>query len=63
MFLLQLLIYFRPTQIYYVLANEDDAYPPDITSYLASVASKIGTEVIWQMTNDDVYNNFAETGR
>ncbi|KAJ7339770.1 serine carboxypeptidase [Mycena albidolilacea] len=48
--------------IYYVLADEDDAYPPDITSYLASVASKIGAEVTWQMTNDDVYNNFAETG-
>jgi hypothetical protein len=50
------------TQIYYVLSDENDPYPPDITSYLASVASKIGAEVDWQMSNDDVYNNFAATG-
>jgi hypothetical protein len=32
-------------QIYYVLSDSNDPYPPDITSYLASVASKIGAEV------------------
>ncbi|KAF7366175.1 Carboxypeptidase [Mycena venus] len=48
--------------IYYVLADSSDPYPPDITSYLASIADDIGAEVTWQMTNDDVYNNFAETG-
>ncbi|KAJ7779425.1 serine carboxypeptidase [Mycena maculata] len=48
--------------VYYVPSPSDDAYPPDITSYLASVASTIGAEVTWQMSNDDVYNNFAETG-
>jgi hypothetical protein len=40
----------------------NDRYPPDIKSYLASVASKIGAEVDWQMSNDDVYNNLAVTG-
>ncbi|KAJ7677035.1 serine carboxypeptidase [Mycena polygramma] len=48
--------------VYYVLSGTDDAYPPDITSYLASIADDIGAEVTWQMTNDDVYNNFADTG-
>ncbi|KAJ7477378.1 serine carboxypeptidase [Mycena latifolia] len=48
--------------VYYVPADSDDPYPPDITSYLASIADDIGAEVDWQMTNDDVYNNFAETG-
>ncbi|KAJ7634047.1 serine carboxypeptidase [Mycena rosella] len=48
--------------IYYVPASSDDPYPPDITSYLASIADDIGAEVDWQMTNDDVYNNFADTG-
>ncbi|KAJ7452966.1 serine carboxypeptidase [Mycena galericulata] len=48
--------------IYYVLSGSDDPYPPDITDYLGSIASKIGAEVTWQMTNDDVYNNFADTG-
>ncbi|KAJ6609023.1 serine carboxypeptidase [Mycena sp. CBHHK59/15] len=48
--------------VYYVPAGSDDPYPPDITSYLASIADTIGAEVDWQMTNDDVYSNFAETG-
>ncbi|KAJ7733030.1 serine carboxypeptidase [Mycena metata] len=48
--------------VYYVPSGSDDPYPPDITSYLASIADTIGAEVDWQMTNDDVYNNFAETG-
>ncbi|KAF5374179.1 hypothetical protein D9615_008862 [Tricholomella constricta] len=48
--------------VYYVLATNPDPYPPDITSYLKSVASKIGAEVTWQITNRNVYNNFAATG-
>ncbi|KAJ7138626.1 alpha/beta-hydrolase [Mycena filopes] len=48
--------------IYYVPSGVDDTYPPDITSYLASIASKIGAEVPWQMSSDDVYDNFAATG-
>ncbi|KAJ6549989.1 serine carboxypeptidase [Mycena capillaripes] len=48
--------------IYYVPADEFDTYPPDITSYLASVADSIGAEVDWQMSNGDVYDNFADTG-
>ncbi|KAJ7171459.1 Alpha/Beta hydrolase protein [Mycena filopes] len=51
-----------PLCIYYVPSGADDAYPPDITSYLASIAGKIGAELGWQMSNDDVYDNFAETG-
>ncbi|KAJ7655893.1 serine carboxypeptidase [Mycena rosella] len=30
--------------------------------YLASIRTKIGGEVTWQETNDDVYDNFAATG-
>ncbi|KAJ7456052.1 Alpha/Beta hydrolase protein, partial [Mycena latifolia] len=41
--------------VYYV----PDLYPPDITSY---IADDISVEVDWQMTNDDVYSSFAETG-
>ncbi|KAF7308337.1 Carboxypeptidase [Mycena chlorophos] len=48
--------------VYYVLSGSDDPYPPDITSYLGGIQSKIGAEVTWQMTSDTVYNNFAETG-
>ncbi|KAJ7646228.1 Alpha/Beta hydrolase protein, partial [Mycena rosella] len=46
----------------HVLSGKDDAYPPDLTSYLASVRTKIGGEVTWQQSNFDVYDNFAETG-
>ncbi|KAJ7629038.1 serine carboxypeptidase, partial [Roridomyces roridus] len=48
--------------VYYVLSPSDDPYPPDISSYLASVRTTVGAEVTWQMTNDDVYDNFAATG-
>ncbi|KAA1476177.1 serine carboxypeptidase [Dentipellis sp. KUC8613] len=50
--------------VYYVLAQNPDPYPPDLTSYLTSraVTSKIGSQSTWQETNDDVYDNFAETG-
>ena len=50
--------------VYYVLTENPDPYPPDLTSYLTSsaVTSKIGAESTWQETNDQVYENFAETG-
>ncbi|KAF7358674.1 Carboxypeptidase [Mycena sanguinolenta] len=48
--------------VYYVLSGSNDPYPPDISSYLASIEKKVGAEVTWQETNDDVYDNFAATG-
>ena len=50
--------------MYYVLAQNPDPYPPDISSYLRSsaVTSKIGAESTWQETNRQVYSNFASTG-
>lgn len=48
--------------VYYVPTMNPDPYPPDISSWLGSVASTIGAEVTWQMTNENVYNNFAATG-
>ncbi|KAI0341285.1 serine carboxypeptidase [Trametopsis cervina] len=50
--------------VYFVLAQNPDAYPPDLSTYLgsSSLKSKIGAESSWQETNDDVYDNFANTG-
>ncbi|KAH9887597.1 serine carboxypeptidase [Cubamyces lactineus] len=50
--------------VYYVLARNPDPYPPDLTNYLnsQSLMKKIGAETEWQETNDQVYENFAETG-
>ncbi|KZS90557.1 serine carboxypeptidase [Sistotremastrum niveocremeum HHB9708] len=50
--------------VYDVRQPSNDPYPPDLTSYLTSsaVTSKIGSEATWQETNDDVYDNFANTG-
>ncbi|KAJ7652545.1 serine carboxypeptidase [Mycena rosella] len=48
--------------VYYVLSGKNDTYPPDLTSYLASVRTKIGGEVTWQQSNLNVYDNFAEAG-
>jgi hypothetical protein len=50
-------------QVYYVPSGSNDPYPPDITSYLASIGTKVGAEVTWQETNFDVYDNFAATGK
>ncbi|KAJ7635296.1 Alpha/Beta hydrolase protein [Roridomyces roridus] len=47
---------------YYVLSGSDDLYPPDINSWLSSVQTQIGAEVTREMTNGDVYDNFALTG-
>jgi len=48
--------------VYYVPTANPDPYPPDITNYLRSMASKIGAEATWQETNINVYDNFASTG-
>ncbi|KAF8887447.1 serine carboxypeptidase [Gymnopilus junonius] len=48
--------------VYYVLTQNPDPYPPDLTNYLASIAKKAGAESTWQETNDQVYSNFAATG-
>ncbi|KAJ7075065.1 serine carboxypeptidase [Mycena belliarum] len=48
--------------VYYVPSGSDDPYPPDISSYLASIRTKVGGEVTWQETNGQVYDNFATTG-
>ena len=47
---------------YYVLSTNPDSYPPNITSYLASIGSEVGAESTWEETNEDVYNNFVATG-
>jgi carboxypeptidase C (cathepsin A) len=50
--------------VYFILAKNPDAYPPDLSTYLgsSSLKSKIGAESDWQETNDQVYDNFASTG-
>ncbi|KAF8227953.1 alpha/beta-hydrolase [Tricholoma matsutake] len=48
--------------VYYVPTLNPDPYPPNITGYLSSVSSTIGAQSTWQMTNFNVYNNFAATG-
>ncbi|KAF9448783.1 serine carboxypeptidase [Macrolepiota fuliginosa MF-IS2] len=49
--------------VYYVLTQNPDPYPPAIASYLNSVASTIGGEVTWTESSDTVYNHFAATGK
>ncbi|KAI0694524.1 serine carboxypeptidase [Cytidiella melzeri] len=50
--------------VYFVLAKNPDAYPPDLSTYLgsSSLKTKIGAESDWQETSDQVYDNFASTG-
>ena len=48
--------------MYYVLAEDPDPYPPAFGKYLNKVAPKIGGEVNWTETNNDVYDNFEKTG-
>ncbi|GJJ09074.1 hypothetical protein Clacol_003296 [Clathrus columnatus] len=50
--------------VYYVLSEDPDPYPPNLAPYLTSsnLTSKIGSEAVWKQTNDDVYDNFAKTG-
>ncbi|KAG6914593.1 hypothetical protein DXG01_016427 [Tephrocybe rancida] len=53
----------KPDQrVYYVPTRNPDPYPADLTSYLASIRTKVGAEATWQETNNNVYNNFASTG-
>ncbi|KAI8995399.1 serine carboxypeptidase [Trametes punicea] len=53
-----------PYDEYYILSKRPDAYPPDLTPYLTNTTlmKTIGAESTWQMTSDDVYFNFADTG-
>lgn len=50
--------------VYYVLSEDPDAYPPDPTPYLnnSTLMALIGAESDWSETNYDVYQNFADTG-
>ncbi|PCH44722.1 serine carboxypeptidase [Wolfiporia cocos MD-104 SS10] len=50
--------------VYYILSEDPDPYPPDATSYLnnATLLGLIGAESSWAETNYDVYYNFAQTG-
>ncbi|KAF8152369.1 serine carboxypeptidase [Crassisporium funariophilum] len=50
--------------VYYVPTPNPDSYPPDITRYLNSMASKIGVDsgITWEESNSNIYSNFAATG-
>ncbi|KAI0075950.1 serine carboxypeptidase [Panus rudis PR-1116 ss-1] len=48
--------------VYYILARNPDPYPPDFSTYINSVRSKIGAEVTWTQSSNTVYSNFARTG-
>jgi len=50
--------------VYYVPTANPDPYPPTLDPYLHSsaVTSKIGSQSTWDMTNDNVYSQFAATG-
>ena len=50
--------------MYYVLARDPDAYPPDLSTLLGSKAlmGAVGAESAWAETSDAVYSNFARTG-
>ncbi|KAF8184210.1 serine carboxypeptidase [Pholiota molesta] len=48
--------------VYYILAENPDPYPPELTTYLNAVASQIGGEVTWTQSSNAVYRDFAETG-
>ncbi|KAF5356533.1 hypothetical protein D9758_008270 [Tetrapyrgos nigripes] len=46
---------------YYVLSENPDPYPADITDYMDSIQKTVGAEVQWG-ASDAVYDNFAATG-
>ncbi|KAF5360521.1 hypothetical protein D9756_004504 [Leucocoprinus leucothites] len=48
--------------VYYVPTANPDPYPPDLTNYLSSIASKIGAESTWQESNILIYENFEVAG-
>ncbi|OCH87134.1 serine carboxypeptidase [Obba rivulosa] len=50
---------------YFILAENPDPYPPDLTPYLTSetLMAQIGAQQTqWTETSDTVYDNFASTG-
>ena len=59
-YLLVLIFFF---QVYYVLVENPDPYPPSFDGYLNKLAPTIGAEVKWTHSNSTVYSNFAETGK
>ncbi|KAF9045221.1 alpha/beta-hydrolase [Panaeolus papilionaceus] len=48
--------------VYDVRSRNPDPYPPAISSYLASIRTKVGAEVSYVESNSNVYSNFAATG-
>ncbi|KAF5314902.1 hypothetical protein D9619_007517 [Psilocybe cf. subviscida] len=48
--------------VYYVLTEDPDPYPPAITTFLNTVATQIGGEVRWTQSSNAVYRNFSLTG-
>ncbi|KAF7982156.1 hypothetical protein HWV62_29913 [Athelia sp. TMB] len=48
--------------VYYVLADSSDTYPPDFTTYINKVASKIGATQTWTESSNLVYFNFLAAG-
>ncbi|KAI0945689.1 hypothetical protein AcW1_001851 [Taiwanofungus camphoratus] len=50
--------------VYYILSENPDSYPPDLTPYLtnSTLQAQIGAESNWQETNYNVYDNFGNTG-
>ena len=49
--------------MYYVPTENPDPYPPAFGKYLNKLAPKIGAKVKWTKTSDEVYDNFAKTGK
>ncbi|KAG6909963.1 hypothetical protein DXG01_014232 [Tephrocybe rancida] len=49
-------------QVYYVPTKSPDPYPPNITSYLGTIGSKIGVEKTWEESNLEVYASFTFAG-
>jgi len=50
--------------VYYVLTENPDPYPPALEPYLQSsaVTSKIGSQSTWAIVNNEVYFQFLATG-
>ncbi|KAG7088977.1 hypothetical protein E1B28_012923 [Marasmius oreades] len=51
-----------PFDVYYILARDPDPYPPDFTTFINSVRTRIGGEVTWAKSSSQVHANFANTG-
>ena len=49
--------------VYYVLTQNPDPYPPEIATYLNAIAPIIGGEVTWVQVSNVVYQNFSKTGK